>query len=184
VTKNLFKTIYTLAASILLIGTLTCAPAVAVTLNILALGASNTNGVGVGTSDAWPAQLENKLRAKGYDAHVTVNAINGQTSDQILGRANYIGSGIQVVVFDTGGDNDRRHGMSIDDTQRNALRIMAAIRSQGAVPIRAPYRNVAGEQYSKGGGYQVDGHHLSAQSHERVAAALVPLVIAAAGKRH
>ena len=128
-TKNLLRTIYTLAASMLLIGTLTSAPAFAVTLNILALGASNTNGVGVGASEAWPAQLENMLRAKGYDAHVSVNAINGQTSDQVFGRANYIGSGAQVVVFDTGGDNDRKHGMSIADTNANVARIMAAIKA-------------------------------------------------------
>jgi acyl-CoA thioesterase-1 len=37
------------------------------TIKIYALGASNTNGKGVSSSEAWPAQLEQKLRAKGYD---------------------------------------------------------------------------------------------------------------------
>jgi hypothetical protein len=97
-------------------------------------------------------------RAKGYDAHVTVNAVNGQTSAQILARTNSIGSGTQVVVFDNGGDNDRKRGMSMADTNANVAQIMAAIRSHGAIPIRAPYRNVAGEMYSTRGGYQGDGH--------------------------
>lgn len=155
----------------------------AATIRILALGASNTNGVGVSTSEAWPAQLENMLRKKGYDANVSVNAVNGQTSAQILARASAIEPGTQVVVFDNGGDNDRKHGMSMAETNANVARIIATIRAHGAVPIRAPYRMVAGAMNSGQPGYQGDGHHLTSQSHARVAVALVPRVIAAV-KRH
>jgi acyl-CoA thioesterase I len=155
----------------------------ATTIRILALGASNTNGVGVSTSEAWPAELENMLRKKGYDANVSVNAINGQTSAQILARANAIEPGTQVVIFDNGGDNDRKHGMSMAETNGNVAQIIATIRAHGAVPIRAPYTMIAGAMNSGRPGYQGDGHHLTSQSHARLAAALVPLVIAAV-KRH
>src|ERR1700744_5236553 len=122
--------------------------AAAATVHILALGASNTNGAGVGTSEAWPAQLENMLRARGYDATVSVNAVNGQTSAEVLARANSIEPGTQVVVFDNGGDNDRKRGMSMAETNANVARIIATIRAHGAIPIRAPYKLVAGEMNS------------------------------------
>ena len=153
------------------------------TIRILALGASNTNGVGVSTPQAWPAQLERMLRAKGYDATVTVNAINGQTSAEVLARASEIPPGTQVVVFDNGGDNDRKHGISTAETSANVARIVATIRAHGAIPIRAPYKGVVGQMNVGGSGYQGDGHHLTAQSHARVAAALVPRVLAAVKQR-
>jgi acyl-CoA thioesterase I len=162
----------------------TAGPSFAASINILALGASNTNGVGVGTSEAWPAQLERMLRAKGIDANVSVNAVNGQTSAGVLARASQIPSGTQVVVFDNGGDNDRKKGLSMAETNANVAGIIAAIRAHGAAPIRAPYRKVAGAMYSENGGYQHDGHHMSAQSHARVAASLVPMVLAAVRKHH
>lgn len=155
----------------------------ATTIRILALGASNTNGVGVSTSEAWPTQLENMLRNKGYDANVSVNAVNGQTSAQVLARASDIAPGTQVVIFDNGGDNDRKHGMSVAETKANVAQIIATIRAHGAIPIRAPYKKIAGAMNSDQPGYQGGGHHLTAQSHARVAAALVPLVIAAV-RRH
>jgi lysophospholipase L1-like esterase len=62
-----------LAPAIALVILIFAGMAEAATIKILALGASNTNGKGVSTSDAWPAQLESMLRAKGYDATVKVN---------------------------------------------------------------------------------------------------------------
>lgn len=183
-TKNVRTAARHFIAPIVLIATMMAGPSVAATINILALGASNTNGVGVGTSAAWPAQLESLLRAKGYDAKVSVNAINGQTSAQVLARASYIEPGTQVVIFDNGGDNDRKSGMTMAETNANVARIIAAIRAHGATPIRAPYRKVAGEMYSENGGYQADGHHMTGQSHARVAASLVPMVLAAVRKRN
>ena len=150
------------------------------TIKIFALGASNTNGKGVGSDQAWPAQLERMLRAKGYDATVTVNAINGDTSEGVLRRANSIPAGTQVVVFDTGGDNDHLRGRTDRDINATKARIIATIRAHGAVPIQAPYRTLIGPLRSGGAGYQADGHHLTSTSHVRVAAYLVPKVIAAA----
>jgi len=149
-------------------------------IKVFALGASNTNGKGVGSNQAWPAQLEHMLRAKGYDATVTVNAINGDTSEGVLRRASSIPAGTQVVVFDTGGDNDHLRGRTDSDINATRARIVAAIRAHGAVPIQAPYRTLIGPLRSGGAGYQADGHHLTARSHFRVAAYLVPKVIAAA----
>jgi len=154
------------------------------TIKVFALGASNTNGRGVGISEAWPAQLERILRAKGYDATVTVDAINGDTTSGILSRANDIPEGTQVVVFDTGADNDRLKGRSPSEIHANRNRIVAAIRAHGAVAIQAPYATLIGPQRSGGAGYQADGIHLTPASHARIAAYLAPQVIAAASKAH
>jgi acyl-CoA thioesterase-1 len=169
-----------LAAALAIAAAMSGGSAVAKTIKVFALGASNTNGKGVGYDEAWPAQLERMLRAKGYDATVKVNALNGDTSAGILGRASSIPEGTQVVVFDTGGDNDRLRGTSQAETAANRGRIESAIRAHHAVPIWAPYKTIIGPQRSGGSGYQADGIHLTAQSHARMAAYLVPKVIAAA----
>jgi acyl-CoA thioesterase-1 len=148
-------------------------------IRVFALGASNTNGKGVGTARAWPAKLEHMLRAKGYDAKVTVSAINGDTSLGVLSRASGIPPGTQVVVFDTGGDNDHLRGRNDNQIQTTRAKIVAAIRAHHAVPIQAPYKRLIGPMRSGGSGYQPDGHHLTAASHARIAAYLVPKVIAA-----
>jgi acyl-CoA thioesterase I len=149
-------------------------------IKVYALGASNTNGKGVNTSQAWPAQLERMLRAKGYDAKVDVNAINGDTSEGVLNRTSGIPPGTQVVVFDTGGDNDRLRGRSEGQIKATRAQIVAAIRTHHAVAIQAPYRRLIGPQRSDGSGYQPDGIHLTVASHARIAAYLLPKVIAAA----
>ncbi|HZL29997.1 MAG TPA: GDSL-type esterase/lipase family protein [Pseudolabrys sp.] len=153
------------------------------TNQIFALGASNTNGKGVGTSQAWPAQLERMLRARGYDVTVTVNAVNGDTSSGVLSRTASIPRGTRVVVFDTGGDNDRKRGIAEGNIGANRSKIMSAIRSHGATPIGVPYIRLIGPMRSGGSGYQADGHHLTVQSHAKVAAYLLPRVIAAMKKK-
>lgn len=52
---------------------------------IVALGASNTYGKGVARNQAYPAQLEAILRAKGSNVHVVNAGINGDTTEGMLG---------------------------------------------------------------------------------------------------
>ena len=163
----------------------TCASATdAKSIRVFAVGASNTNGRGVGADQAWPAVLERMLRAKGYDATVTVSAVNGDTSAGVLSRANSIPAGTQVVVFDTGGDNDHLRGISDAEINANRSQIIGTARAHGATAIQAAYKRVIGPQRSGGAGYQADGIHLTASSHARIAAYLLPQVIAAAQRTH
>jgi acyl-CoA thioesterase-1 len=62
----------------------TSAPAGAAT--IVALGASNTYGKGVARNQAYPAQLEAILRAKGANVRVINAGINGDTTEGMLQR--------------------------------------------------------------------------------------------------
>ena len=173
-----------IAAAWLAVGVVCLAAGIGVanakSMRVFALGASNTNGRGVGADEAWPAQLERMLRARGYEVTFGISAINGDTSAGVLSRTSAIPDGTQVVVFDTGGDNDRLRGFAPGETKANRMKIESAIRAHHAVPIQAPYKTLIGPQRSGGAGYQADGIHLTAQSHARIAAYLLPKVIAAA----
>lgn len=154
-------------------------------VRIVVLGASNAAGSAVGAAAAWPAQLENMLREKGYDVNVSVKAVRGATSAQILGQAGSIPSGTRVVVFDVGGGNDRDRGVSAAGSKANRAQIEARIRAAGAKPVFVSYPAIVGPQ-KEGSSAWIAGdphHHITAQSHRRVAAAILPRVVAAIGKK-
>jgi acyl-CoA thioesterase-1 len=151
-------------------------------IQIVAIGASNTAGFGVGSGQAWPARLESILQAKGCDVSVTANGGVGDTSARILGRVSSIPAGTKVVVYDIGAGNDRDAGAS--DTGGNKAQIEQAIRARGAKPVFAAYARIVGSESANSSAWVAGDkhHHLTAQSHARVAAALAPQVIAAIGK--
>jgi len=77
---------------------------------IVALGASNTYGKGVARNQAYPAQLEAMLRAKGSNVRVVNAGINGDTTEGMLGRLERaVPNGTRAVILQPGG-NDRRKG--------------------------------------------------------------------------
>ena len=144
------------------------------TIRIAALGASNAQGAGVGSGQAWPDQLERMLRAKGYDVSVSVNSVSGDTSAGVLARADAAAAGARAVVFDTGAANDWRNGISASVTQGHIAQIAARIRAHGAAAIQNNYSGVP---------TQADGIHFTPQGHALIAARALPQVIAALGKR-
>jgi len=148
--------------------------ALAETIRIVALGASDAAGHGVGSAQAWPAQLESILRAKGYDVSVSVNAVPHNTSAQVLARADAAASGARVVVFDTGVANDRKQGISSSVTEANIAQIRAHIRANGAVPIQSAGRTSSNKQ--------ADGEHSTVQGHAAIAAGAAAQVIRVIGK--
>ncbi len=152
------------------------------TIPILAVGASNTAGYGVGAGSAWPAVLESMLKAKGCNVSVSVNAVAGEGSGGVLARVAAIPAGTKVVVFDVGAGNDRDAGNAGAIGSNRAL-IEQRIRAQGAKPVYAAYARIVGAESSNKSAWQANDphHHLTAQSHARVAAALVPQVMAAIG---
>ena len=73
---------FILIALVLLFST----PLEAAVLNIVAIGASNTSGWGVGTQDAYPARLQALLRKKGIPANVINAGVLGDTTAGMLRR--------------------------------------------------------------------------------------------------
>jgi acyl-CoA thioesterase-1 len=160
-------------------------PAKAETTRIVAIGASNTSGVAVGAQAAWPALLEGMLKAKGYDVTVINAGVTAETSAGTLSRVDsVITPGTKIVIFDVGGGNDRDTGAS-DETAANTAQIAQRIRAHGAVAINAQKTAIVGTEKSNPSAW-IQGdphHHITAQSQVRVAAALVPKVVAAIGQK-
>jgi lysophospholipase L1-like esterase len=83
-------------------------PVEAAALNIVAIGASNTSGFGVGEQNAYPAQLQALLRKKGIDAHVTNAGVLGDVTAGMLGRLDAaVPKGTDIVILQPGA-NDLR----------------------------------------------------------------------------
>jgi acyl-CoA thioesterase-1 len=86
----------------------------------VALGASNTFGKGVSRGQAYPAQLEVLLRARGISVHVVNAGINGNTTGEMLARLDSaVPKGTRVVILQPGG-NDRRKAPAIKPQRSRA----------------------------------------------------------------
>jgi len=145
------------------------------TIRIVALGASNFAGKGVSSSEAWPAQLEAMLRAKGYDAQVTNAGVNGDTTAGMLARVNSaVPDGTALVILGKPTVNDVKKGMG--GGAANIAAIVGILRSRHIKEM-----SFSGE--ARGIPLQADNEHFTAAGHATVAARLLPRVIAAIRKR-
>jgi acyl-CoA thioesterase-1 len=97
-----------IAAFALLMAFTIAAPAAPV--HIVAFGDSNTAGYLVPREQAYPAQLQEKLRAKGYDITVSNAGISGDTTAGALARFdNAIAPGTGIVIVEFGINDLRQH---------------------------------------------------------------------------
>jgi len=141
---------------------------------IVAIGASNVAGRGVSSSDAWPAQLEGMLIAKGRNVHVTNAGISGDTNAGMLARLDSaVPQGTKVVLLDRlgGGWNGRRLGQGSQNAELAAIE--ARLRSRG-IRVIPMWWNAALRQY-----LQPDGIHFTAAGHRLVATSMLPSVLGA-----
>ena len=164
--------------------TVTChlVAAEAASINIVALGASQTAGRGIGRhsggvspEQAFPAQLESMLRARGYDAHVANAGVAGDTTDGMLARLNFsVPAGTKLVILQPG-TNDGKHGASAGPSV-NVPQIIQKLKARGIKVIIANMRSAAAD-------VGPDGQHLTAHGQTVVAEHLLPQVISAIGRR-
>jgi acyl-CoA thioesterase I len=152
--------------------------AAAAAMNIVAVGASNTSGWGVGAQKAYPAQLEAMLRARGYDAHVTNAGVNFDTTSGMLSRLDSaVPLGTSIVILNPGGNDLRFFGSE----QQRAANITAIVDRLRARHIRViVFENtIVPEAY-----YQWDGIHFTSEGHTLVASHLMQQLIAEANPRN
>jgi acyl-CoA thioesterase-1 len=98
-------------------------------VRIVALGASNTDGWGVDRSEAYPAQLQTLLRARGIDANVRNAGMPGDTTGGMLARlGSWLSDDVRIVILQPG-TNDERMGMMAERAS-NIAKIQAELEAR------------------------------------------------------
>ena len=150
-------------------------------VTIVALGASNTYGQGRGRtnggvppSQAWPAQLQALLHARGLDATVKNEGVPGDTTGGMLGRLNSaVPDGTKLVILQPGG-NDNRRGQGAARAG-NIAEIKSRLAARHIkVIVLGHLGQIAGKATR-----DPDGQHFNAQGHAAIARSLVPRVMGA-----
>lgn len=145
---------------------------------VVALGASNTAGYGVGAALAYPAVLEQLLNEHGVAASVHNAGVSGETTGQMLARLDAsVPPGTRVVLFQPG-SNDQRLGLPDAVREANIAIITERLVAREIAVIRAAAAFAA----ARPGNLQADGIHYTAAGHERIASLLVVDVRSALGK--
>ena len=140
---------------------------------IVALGASTTEGYGVGgPPGAFPARLQALLKARGYNVSVTNAGISGDTTWGMLTRLGpAVPLGTKIVILEEWGGyfNDLRNGISLQQGRTNVAEIMSWL---GVRNIRViPFRSLRGLPRGP------DGLHLSSEGQAMLARELLPQII-------
>jgi acyl-CoA thioesterase-1 len=142
------------------------APLQARPLNIVAIGASNTTGFGVGEQNAYPAVLQALLRKRGIPANVTNAGVNGDVTAGMLRRLDSaVPKGTDIVILQPGGNDLRFFGTRAARTA-NIQAMEKRLRARGIRfilydpdPVPANF-------------YQWDHIHFNAAAHAKIAATL------------
>src|SRR5215471_9655502 len=135
-------------------------------LYIVAIGASNTSGLGVSEQNAYPAVLERLLRQKGIDAHVTNAGVWGDVTSGMRNRLDaVVPKGTDIVILQPGG-NDLRFFGNKEARSANIAAIVQRLRARGIRVIVYDPDPVPRDFY------QWDGIHFNASAHAKIAATL------------
>jgi acyl-CoA thioesterase I len=140
------------------------------TAQVVALGASNTEGHGVSSSESYPAQLQAMLQARGSGLRVTNAGVYGDTTSGMLARlSSAVPDGTKIVILQFGG-NDFRRNTSPAMRQANIANIQQQLRKRG---IRIVQADGLVRSAWAAGLVQPDHIHLTAEGYRRVAAQLL-----------
>ena len=157
---------------------------------IVVLGDSNTAGFGVAGQEAFPAQLQAMLWARGYDVLVSNAGISGDTTQGMLGRLDsVVPQGTRIVIVQ-GGYNDLRRGGSPAQIMANIDAILSRLRARqiravlcgfydqpwGAIARKHGAVFVPGSACYDARYRGFDGLHMTTAGHQVVAARLLPVV--------
>lgn len=125
------KSMWRILAVFLLVA-LSQAPANAEERVILAFGNSLTAGLGVSAEDTYPALLQSRLRAEGYDYRVVNAGVSGDTTAGGLRRVEWaLRSKPEIVILELG-VNDALRGQDLAVARRNLAEIVERFQEAGA----------------------------------------------------
>jgi acyl-CoA thioesterase-1 len=158
--------IVALRALAVVIALMVAPPLDAAPLHIVAIGASNTSGFGVGAQSAYPAQLQALLRKKGIDASVTNAGMAGDITAGMLNRLDAaVPKGTDIVILQPGA-NDLRFFGTRERRAANVAAMVKRLRARGIRVIVYDPENIPADFY------QWDHIHFNAAAHARIAATL------------
>lgn len=104
---------------------------------IVAVGDSLTAGYGLDQSESYPALLEEKLQAAGYNYRVVNGGVSGETSSGTLSRMEWILTlKPDIVILETGA-NDGLRGIDTQVVERNIREILQLLEERDVVVILA-----------------------------------------------
>jgi acyl-CoA thioesterase-1 len=101
---------------------------------IVAFGDSLTAGLGLPLDEAYPAQLEQRLRQEGYPHRVVNAGVSGDTTAGGVRRVNVVLALHPAVVIVEFGANDGLRGLPLSQSRVNLAAILDRLRSAG-VPV-------------------------------------------------
>jgi acyl-CoA thioesterase-1 len=107
------------------------APAHAVERVIVAFGDSLTAGLGVTPEDSYPARLQARLRAEGYDYRVVNAGASGDTTAGGLRRVDWALKNKPEIVIVALGANDALRGQDLASVRANLNAIVARFQKAG-----------------------------------------------------
>jgi len=151
---------------------------------IVAIGADNTVGTGIGKrrggvsqGKAFPAQLETMLHTRGLDAHVSNVGVSHDTTAGILARLDSsVPEGTRLVILNVAKGDDKHQGLiGVEAGYVNKIKTRLAARHIPII-VLPPLGQVAGAYRD------FDGHHFTAEGHAHIAAYLLPKVMAIIGR--
>jgi len=110
---------------------------------VVAVGDSLTAGYGLPEAEAYPVQLENRLRQGGFRWRVINAGITGETSSGTLSRVDWILKlKPDIVILETGA-NDGLRGVDPRLTRANIDKTVAELRGKGVIVVLAGMRMLA-----------------------------------------
>jgi acyl-CoA thioesterase-1 len=138
---------------------------------VVVIGASNSAGKGVASSEAWPSQLQSILAAKGSSTQITSAAVSGQTTAGALANlSSSIPDGTKIVLMAQGTRNDTKNGVDHDEAMMNKAAMNKLLKERGIRVINVlPIIHAVLSQPSM---VQADHIHMTAEGHRKVAAQL------------
>jgi acyl-CoA thioesterase-1 len=166
-------------AVVLLIGLSTAVHAQSASVRIVALGASNTEGFGVSTWEAYPARLQELLKAAGVQADVINAGLSGDTTAGMLARLDaFLLEGTQVLILQPG-TNDPRYAITAAETAGNIAKIKGRLDERGIKLIVIENAFLGSLPDTE---MQSDGIHYTPKGYAILAERLLPRVLAALGR--
>lgn len=118
---------------------------------IVAMGDSLTEGLGVESDQNYPAQLERKLQAEGYNWTVINAGVSGETTTGALERVDWVLTmQPDIVILATGG-NDSLRAIDPALTESNLRQLVSRLQAAGATVILAGMQTIQnlGPEYTE-----------------------------------